>query len=154
MLFEQHQVRKTYHTIVAGSPPWHEQIVDLPLKVDGDRHHRTVVNPALGKHAWTDLRVLRSSVVHALIEAIPGTGYTHQIRAHLYALGFPILADPLYFIHPTPVSSLIPSNAPIQRLALHAFSISFTHPMTGISLALDATYPSDFQSALEALSLL
>ena len=151
--FEHHQVQKIYHAIVRGIPPWSEHLIDLPLKVDGDRHHRTIVDPVKGKPAQTNVRTMQSSIGHALIEARPSTGYTHQIRAHLFAIGFPILADPLYFIHSSPPSVIIPLNPPILRLALHAFSIAFNHPITGERMNLVTPYPLDFQSALEKLSL-
>jgi RluA family pseudouridine synthase len=152
-IFEHHQAHKTYHAIIIGVPPWREQHVDLPLKVDGDRHHRTIVSLDKGKPARTDLTFLRSSGEHTLIEARPFTGYTHQIRAHLYALGFPVLADPLYYINQSQSSGFGSPNPPIRRLALHAFSISFSHPITTASITLVAPYPADFQNALKELSL-
>jgi tRNA pseudouridine32 synthase/23S rRNA pseudouridine746 synthase len=151
ILFETHMVHKIYHAIVVGVPSWSEHLVDIPLKVDGDRHHRTIVDRIKGKPAQTSLRVLWSSDSISLIEAAPLTGYTHQIRAHLFALGFPILADPLYFIKPALSNLIYPAPSPIQRLALHAYTIEFAHPMTGVNLSLVAPYPPDFERALDAL---
>jgi len=56
--FEQHQVTKLYHALVQGSPAWMEYTADLPLRSDGDRHHRTVVDLRAGKPALTHFKVL------------------------------------------------------------------------------------------------
>ncbi len=107
--FENRQVKKIYHALVNGSPKWNEKTAALPLRVNGDRRHRTIVDPTRGKPARTELWVLKRWKEVSLIGAIPLTGYTHQIRAHLSAEGFPILADSLYqakrdrrLFHPLP----------------------------------------------------
>ncbi len=78
----------------------------------------------------------------SLLEAIPATGRTHQIRVHAYALGFPLLGDSLYSA---------PATDLIARPALHAYSLTFTHPATGERVTFIAPYPEDFQTALEKL---
>ncbi len=151
--FEHRQVRKTYHAIVADRPPWDEYLADLPLKVDGDRNHRTVIDRLAGKPAQTKFRVIKSSGDFSLIEACPLTGYTHQIRAHLLDTGFPILADPLYLLRTGKVASISNGDLPISRLALHAFALDFHHPITGNELHLTASYSEDFINALHSLRL-
>ncbi|MBI2331805.1 MAG: RluA family pseudouridine synthase [Chloroflexi bacterium] len=78
----------------------------------------------------------------ALVEASPMTGRTHQIRVHAYALGYPLLGDFLYSAPETDV---------IARPALHAWSLSVTHPETGKRLTFQADYPNDFQKAVGLL---
>ncbi len=151
--FEKRQVRKTYHAIVNGHPDWEEHMADLPLRINGDRSHRTVINPLLGKPAQTIFRVLKSSPDFSLVEARPLTGYTHQIRAHLLALGFPIIADLLYSPQSRPQPISVSHNLPISRLALHAYCLDFRHPATGEEMHMTAPYPADFLNALKALSL-
>ncbi len=151
--FEARQVHKTYHAIVAGRPPWDNYLADLPLKIDADRRHRTLVVPVGGKPAQTRFTVLYAESSCSLLEACPLTGYTHQIRAHLLALGFPILADMLYTLPPRHDSSLASPHAVIPRLALHAYQLDFPHPVTGQQLHLAAPYPEDFREALHKLSL-
>jgi RluA family pseudouridine synthase len=149
--FESRQVRKIYHAVVVGNPAWSETLAEMPLMVDGDRRHRTVVSSTSGKPARTELRVLQRRPDYSLIEAHPLTGYTHQIRAHLAALGFPILSDNLYGDKPKSTSAAAENsqtNVPISRLALHAFSIQFPHPVTTLEMSLSAPYPDDFKSAL------
>ncbi len=141
--FEQRQVRKTYHALVVGQPEWRERWVRLPLRPDGDRRHRTVVDPDKGKPSETELHLLESFGDYALIEAVLHSGRTHQIRAHLAAVGFPLVADVLYGDgKPLPV---------LQRTGLHARFLELTHPVNAQSLKLEAPYPQDFSQAVAYL---
>ncbi|HTP10860.1 MAG TPA: RluA family pseudouridine synthase [Anaerolineae bacterium] len=139
--FDSREVHKIYHAIVIGIPAWDEHPIDLPLRPDGDRRHRTVIDRIHGKAAITHVRVLERFAQHTLIEARPETGRTHQIRAHLAALGLPLAGDVLY----GGIATLI------DRVALHAHAIDFEHPVTHESLRIEAPYPSDFTSALQQL---
>lgn len=155
--FEQHQVRKIYHAIVIGMSEWEEVSISLPLTVDGDRKHRTIIDHQTGKAAQTDVLTLKRLGLFTLLAALPRTGYTHQIRTHLAAIGLPILNDPLYkSLKPETQAMLearkIAAKLPIHRLALHAYQISFTHPVSGVQMTTQAPYPDDFNQALEAIS--
>ncbi len=158
--FEKHAASKTYHALVTGQPGWDEKTVKLPLRPDGDRRHRTVVDPRQGKPAETHLRLLERFKSHALVEAIPRTGRTHQIRVHLAALGHPIIADPLYGDgHSLSLSDIttgykvekLPSRPLLERLGLHAWSLDLAHPVTAQALHFEAPYPKDFTAALHQL---
>lgn len=153
--FEHRETRKEYHAIVAGILDWEETSISLPLHVDGDRKHRTVIDHQSGKPAQTDVRLLQQSGPFALVAALPHTGYTHQIRAHLAAIGLPILSDPLYrSLKPVSVAQDQAFQAAaqlIRRTALHAFQIRFTHPVNGQPVTIQAPYSQDFQQALDAL---
>ena len=116
--------------LCSGVPDWQDQTINLPLRVDGDRRHRTILDPVNGKPARTEVRLLQSMQTYCLIEARPSTGYTHQIRAHLALVGLPLLGDPLYGYPPSwdgPRADLS-ALPPFPRTALHAREISFTHP--------------------------
>lgn len=143
--FEQHLAHKTYHALVSGIPEWETTTVRLPLRPNGDRRHRTVVDQSSGKPAVTNLRLLQRYSSTCLVEAQPETGRTHQIRAHLAAAGLPILGDALYGAPPLP-------GLPLETLALHAYSLELAHPVSGLPLHLAAPYPPAFQSALQWLS--
>ncbi|MBN1935134.1 MAG: RluA family pseudouridine synthase [Anaerolineae bacterium] len=141
--FAGREITKVYHTLVVGEPAWETQTVDLPLLVDGDRRHRTVVDAKRGKLSSTELCVLERFAGYALVEARPRTGRTHQIRAHLAALGLPIVADTLYGERGT--------SGPLGRLGLHARSIVIEHPSTAISMEFVASYWPDMDAALSRL---
>jgi tRNA pseudouridine32 synthase / 23S rRNA pseudouridine746 synthase len=148
--FTQRSITKTYHALVSGIPQWQEKLIDLPLLINGDRRHRTIASHPRGKPASSLVRLLAQFPTAALVSVHPQTGYTHQIRAHLAAVGCPILFDPLYRRS---------SDAPYPdldrptRLALHAFSIEFSHPFSGKTVRLDAPYPEEFSEMIAALKL-
>ena len=149
--FEGRQASKLYHALVHGSPGWETTRIALPLRPNGDRRHRTVIDQRSGKPAITDLRVLERLGDFTLVEAAPRTGRTHQIRAHLAACGHPILSDPLYHNRPPGSRPSTQPGAPplIERLALHAFSLTLLHPTSGAPQEFTAPYPADFARALE-----
>lgn len=101
--FAARLVRKEYHALVCGAPNLDGWEIRLQLRMNGDRNHRTVIDPERGKPAATRIRVLeRYPDGYALISASPFIGYTHKIRDHLAACNLPILGDPLYSARPHP----------------------------------------------------
>jgi RluA family pseudouridine synthase len=167
--FQENTPKKCYHALVVGAPTWETRAVDLALLPNGDRKHRTVVPRTAdarrkAKRARTSLRVLeRYASSYALIEARPETGRTHQIRAHLAALGFPILADALYgggdSFWPADVAAPGQSHRHrpdqatplLARQALHARSLTLSHPRSREKLCVQAPYPADLAAALDLL---
>lgn len=149
-------LRKEYHVIVVGMPEFEKTQITFPVRVNGDRKHRTVIDHQLGKPAQTDLIVARQLGLFTLISAFLHSGYTHQIRAHCAAIGLPLLNDPLYrSLKPVSQAQIraqeISLTLPIRRTALHAYRITFQHPESLEELAFAAPYPPDFQSTLETL---
>jgi RluA family pseudouridine synthase len=162
--FEKRQAVKSYHALVASDLPWNEKTVKLALRPDGDRKHRTVVDARHGKPALTELRVLRRFgtfySVYSLVEAIPHTGRTHQIRVHMAAQGYPIVADRLYgdgrgvYLSDLKIGFKGQAEAEkplLGRMGLHARSITLLHPVTGEQLCFEAPYPKDFIQTLRWL---
>ena len=94
--FDNRMVKKQYQALILGNPAWDEIIVDSPLTVNGDRSHRTRVLPHKGKPASTEYSKVISWKAITQVEARPQTGYTHQVRAHISSIGYPILFDTLY----------------------------------------------------------
>jgi len=142
--FERHEVEKVYLAIVEGVPPWNVRNARHMLQTNVGRKHRTVVVHKRGKNSETDFKVLKRGQAEALVEAHPKTGRTHQVRVHLSALGFPLMGDVLYGASETDL---------IGRTALHAYSLGFTHPITGKSLNFIADPPADFQEVLKRLGI-
>ncbi|NTU62057.1 MAG: RluA family pseudouridine synthase [Chloroflexi bacterium] len=141
--FDSHEVSKVYHAITIGVPAWDEHTIDLPLRPDSDRRHRTVVDRQRGKPAVTRVCVIECFAQHALIEARPETGRTHQIRAHLAAIDLPLAGDVLYGGKDATVL--------LSHTALHAQSIELDHPATHQRLHVEAPYPLDLTELLDRL---
>ena len=83
-----------------------------------------------GERAVTHWRAVTASEDHTLLSLKLDTGRTHQIRAHLAAIGHPIVGDTLY------------GASPAERIMLHCERLTFTHPYTGEQVVV--TSPADF----------
>jgi len=140
--FDQHEAIKVYHATCIGEPKWDEHIARHPLRIDVGHSHRSVVDNAKGVPAETTFRIMQRLGGFCLLEVLPGSGRTHQIRVHAYALGIPLLGDVLYSA---------PKTALISRPALHAKSLTFVHPGSGERMSFATPYPEDFNNALKTL---
>lgn len=141
--FRDRTVSKLYHSLILGHPEWNEMKVDLPLRINADKLHRTRVDTETGKPASTRFKVLKRYPDYALVECEIYTGYTHQIRAHLFSQGLHIIGESLYCSKgQRPASN---NSFGLNRLGLHAYSLSFPHPKTGRLLTFIAKYPLDLQ---------
>jgi 23S rRNA pseudouridine1911/1915/1917 synthase len=139
--FSGRQVDKRYLAVVTG-PVADEGEIDLPL-----RHRADHVEPALsggGREALTDFRVLSRAADASLLEVRIHTGVLHQIRAHLAAIGAPVLGDADYGGRPLPG---------LDRFFLHAARLAFAHPATGSHLEIAAPLPDELRRVLGALGL-
>ena len=132
--FEEHTVRKTYMARICGDGDTNlaeSGAISLPLSPDYDERPRQKVDRKDGKEAYTEYTITkqypdgcRDILLH------PFTGRTHQLRvhcAHTLGLGCPIIGDRLYG------SATITENRH-TRLHLHAFSITFNHPISDESI--------------------
>lgn len=147
--FQDRKVKKEYRALVLGKVEAEEFAINAPLRVNGDRMHRSTIDFTNGKPALTKFYALRLFKLVSYVKAIPKSGYTHQIRAHLAYAGHPILGDALYIRKDLGFSPMEPT--PIARVALHAYQLSFSHPITGETLTFQVDPPIDFQSALSSL---
>lgn len=152
--------KKTYVALVTGSPAQKEFEVDLKLRPDL-REPGRMRWARDGKKSLTRFRVLEDFGGVALMECLPETGRTHQIRVHLLAAGHPILADALYGDGQPLLLSRIkrgyrPKGDGEERpltptLALHAWKLGLPHPVTGESVQIEAPWPKDLEVALKFL---
>jgi len=148
--FQNGTITKTYLTLVHGAPLKNEGIIQNFIgRHPVDRKKMSVITRN-GKRAITHYCVEKRFKKTTLIRCRIETGRTHQIRVHMHSLGCPVVGDTLYG---RPSSD---KQLPVlpQRQMLHAAQLSFSHPVTGVALAFEATLPPDFKAVLAALEAL
>ena len=119
-LFLNKEIKKEYYALLESIPKTNSGTIDLPLRVDLENRPRQLVCHEHGKKAISEFEVLESKGSKVLVRFSPLTGRTHQLRvhaAHLEGLNSPILGDDLY-------------GKPKDRLYLHAYKLTFIHPIT------------------------
>lgn len=147
-LIARRDVSRRY--LALAHKPWKGaelQKVDAPIGRDPRNRLRMAVVDLVqhaGKEARTDITCWDTTSAHCLVHCKLHTGRTHQIRVHMLSLGHPLVADALYGGAPA---------GDMQRQALHAFRLSFVHPVTAEVLELAAEPPEDFLCAIEKLGL-
>jgi 23S rRNA pseudouridine1911/1915/1917 synthase len=159
--FERHQIEKSYLAITAGVPP--EPAGDIALSMAPVReglHVLMELNPE-GLTAFTHYEVLAHTGSHALLALFPRSGRQHQLRVHLAAIGCPIVGDKLYgpereaaFLEyiDTGLTPDLLARLGHPRQALHAHTLSFTHPGNAERFRAVAPLPSDLVELWATLS--
>jgi tRNA pseudouridine32 synthase/23S rRNA pseudouridine746 synthase/23S rRNA pseudouridine1911/1915/1917 synthase len=139
-MFEKHELDRRYTAVVEG-------VVDEP---EGSWHHylwedeayrmHAGSDPSEGKEAITHYTVLRKSKYYTLIECRLETGRKNQIRVQAADSGFPIAGDVKYGA----------KRNPLGRMALHAHSLEFLHPILKKKLKVESPLPPSFMKPFEA----
>lgn len=135
--FRAHSVRKIYRALVEGTPLPEETCTDWIC--EDPRHRkmwitRTPQNAPDAKEAILHYTRLARPGAVTLLEIELKTGRKHQIRLQLSHRGYPVFGDFKY-------GSTVPFDSAI---ALHAWRLCFTHPVTGVILDLTAPYPASW----------
>jgi 23S rRNA pseudouridine1911/1915/1917 synthase len=143
-LIRSRAVRREYLALVSGHPDADSGTIDAPL--GRDRVRRTVVSTRTdrAREAVTHFRVLERLPRTALLRVRLETGRTHQIRAHLAAIGHPVCGDAAYG------GGACGARLGLDRQFLHSEKLMFRHPFTGEMLACESKPPAELHHALEA----
>ncbi|MDP2307533.1 MAG: RluA family pseudouridine synthase [Pseudomonadota bacterium] len=156
-MFAERKVGKVYWALVRGTPTWDEHICDAALgHAEGSEVVLRQGASVDGAQARTRFKVVHRipGGAYSLVACKPVTGRTHQIRAHLEHVGFPILGDKLYGQKDDVFLELLEKGATARvreligfpRHALHARSIAFPHPKTGQIVRVRAPLPPDLRA--------
>ncbi len=142
--FSGRHVRKIYVALVDGRPPTPVGRAETAIGRDRLRRKQmTVVPEGKGREAVSQYRTLEVFPRHTLLEFVPTTGRTHQIRVHCAFLGCPIVGDTVYGFRK-------PSIA-ICRHFLHAIGLEITLPGAKHPTAFQAPLPDELETVLENL---
>ena len=144
--FSGRQVEKIYLALVHGRLAADSGRIDKPIARDPQRRTRMTARLAAGRPALTSYRVLRRWPRFSYLELRLHTGRTHQIRAHLAAIGHPVVGDRLYG-----APARIPGLPALSRFFLHAHRIRFRSPSTGRPLTVEAPLAVELEAFLEAV---
>ncbi len=173
--FEDHSANRSYLAVIHGVPSASDpRLVGLRgvgfeaggvlrIATQLDRHptdrQRQAVVAQGGRHAVTRVRVAEAfgaPPAVSLAECRLETGRTHQIRVHMAHVGHPLIGDQTYGRRRrTPERALGPAAAAaadtFPRQALHAATLGFAHPVTGIAMRFELALPPDMAALLAAL---
>lgn len=143
--FQHREIKKTYQAFVYGPFKEERGVIDKPIGSSrGGVGPRSATTPkGTMRDALTTYRVIANNRQAAYVEVFPKTGRTHQIRVHFSAVQHPVIGDTLYASGRAKILGF-------NRLALHALSLSFTHP-NGTPMSFEAPLPGDFIQAEQDL---
>lgn len=155
LAFDAGEPEKRYLALARGTPPG-EARVDVPL-AKGRKGRMRPARPGEpgAKPSATRFKLLESWAAPALggpfslVEALPETGRTHQIRVHLLALGTPLALDPDYG-EEGPLRGR-DGAVWLDRTPLHAERLRLRHPADGRPLEMVAPLPGDLEAAFRVL---
>lgn len=150
--FKNRKVHKKYTAFVYGDVKEDRGMIDRAIgRSPNDFRKWSAQRGARGemRESITYFKVLARKDGITLIEAIPKTGRTHQIRVHFKAINHPIVKDSLYA---TDFFLDYKDNTGFKRLALHAKEIEIKIPSLNI-ISVIAPYPSDFKRAMKWIGL-
>ena len=129
---------KRYIAVVNGNLDNLEGTINAPIaRKEGSIIERCVSET--GDIAITHYKVLKRKTDFDIVECILETGRTHQIRVHFAYLGHSLLSDTLYGT----------SSSLINRQALHAYEVEFTHPLSKKKVKYITTVPEDLNKLME-----
>lgn len=142
-------MRKQYLALVRGQWQPHVKVVNAPLlKNILQSGERIVRVNSEGKPSETRFQIMQKFANATLVMASPITGRTHQIRVHTAHAGHPIACDDKYGER---AFDEIVRSAGLTRLFLHAYRLTFTHPVTGKEMSVEAPLDKDLQAVLDRL---
>ena len=150
--FHDRTVVKRYLAVIDGAIRREDFVIDAPIGRHPTERKKMSTRTRAGRPARTRVRVLERFAAASLVEVMPETGRTHQIRVHRAAYGHPILGDAVYGSGGGRGRGRTtePPAAP-ARQALHAAALAVTHPVSGERLTFAAPLWPDMAALIDTL---
>ena len=151
-LIRESGMHKTYLGLVSGSWQLGTKRIDAPLATDDRRHgERHVRVAAAGKDSVSVFKPVQFfGSLATLMEIDIPTGRTHQIRVHAAFAGHPLLGDDKYGDRERNAEL---KHQGLRRIFLHAHSIAFDWPGTGVPFHVSAPLPAELATVLDAIAV-
>lgn len=142
--FSLRTVEKVYRAVVEGVIRRDEGMVEGQIGRHPKERKRMAVVTKGGRYSLSRFRIIGRFADSSYVEIYPSTGRTHQIRVHLSSIGHPVVGDPVYNRK---------HRKQVDRPLLHAYKLSFDHPVTSQRINLEAPIPDDIEEFLENQSI-
>ncbi len=142
----ERSLQRLYIALVHGVPATRLGTIDAPIGRDPRDRKRMAVVTRGGKPSVTRFVVQEDLGDFALLEVELASGRTHQIRVHMAHIGHPVVGDREYGVKSGPGAEL-----GLERQFLHAYSLSFEHPVRGEEMHFSSPLPEDLKVALQRL---
>jgi 23S rRNA pseudouridine1911/1915/1917 synthase len=139
--FKTHSVAKTYMVLVKGKLTPENGVIEAAIGRD-PRNRKRMAVVAGGREARTEYKVIKYIGDYTLLEVMPETGRTHQIRVHLAAIGFPVVGDKIYGV----------KSPYLDRQFMHACRLGFSLLSTGEHVEFKSELPADLEKALRDIA--
>jgi 23S rRNA pseudouridine1911/1915/1917 synthase len=148
--FKLHTITRIYEALVWGVPKKGRGLIELAIGRDIKDRKKFSARTTSPKQSATEYMVTRRyGKVAAHVLLYPRTGRTHQLRVHLTSLGHPILGDHTY--GGQRVCAI--DEITIPRVMLHARTLGFIHPRTGVMEQFTRSVPTDMETVMSDLEL-
>jgi 23S rRNA pseudouridine1911/1915/1917 synthase len=147
--FQDREIQKTYTALVHGKVSKPTGRIELPIGRHPRMRTKMAAGSSRGRSAYTEYRMLEHFRGFSLLEVSIKTGRTHQIRVHLAAIGHPVVGDDVY--GERAYKEFSKKYGSLNRYFLHASSLRFKHPTTGVSLEFHSPLPAELHKLSTSL---
>jgi len=141
---KEHSFTRMYEAIIVGNLREHSMMITGAIGRHPLQRKRMAIVSKGGKDAVTHVSELASYGQYSHVSCVLETGRTHQIRVHLASIGHSVLGDAVYGAKKNPFH--------LEGQCLHAKTIGFVHPISGVALQFSSELPDYFKDILKKLS--